>query len=94
VLVKPDVKRQFITDAEGNRVGVILPMEQFKFVEQILKQRFPDSGRTEQADENALFPSDLHEPMFTYAGDDPIAAAQSSLDFWDNPFDDEDWNET
>ena len=44
-------------------------------------------------DENTLFPSDLHEPKFAYAGDDLIAAAQSSLDFWDDPFDDEDWNE-
>ena len=24
--------------------------------------------------------------------DDLLLAAQSSLDFWDNPFDDEDWN--
>lgn len=24
--------------------------------------------------------------------DDLMEAAQSSLDFWDNPFDDEDWN--
>jgi len=24
--------------------------------------------------------------------DDLLSAAQSSLDFWDNPFDDEDWN--
>jgi hypothetical protein len=24
--------------------------------------------------------------------DDLLAASQSSLDFWDNPFDDEDWN--
>ncbi len=24
--------------------------------------------------------------------DDFLTAAQSSLDFWDNPFDDEDWN--
>jgi hypothetical protein len=24
--------------------------------------------------------------------EDLMAAAQSSLDFWDNPFDDEDWN--
>jgi hypothetical protein len=23
---------------------------------------------------------------------DLLAASQSSLDFWDNPFDDEDWN--
>ena len=25
--------------------------------------------------------------------DDLLLAAQSSLDFWDNPFDDEDWND-
>jgi len=25
--------------------------------------------------------------------DDLLDAAQSSLDFWDNPFDDEDWND-
>lgn len=24
---------------------------------------------------------------------DLVTAAQSSLDFWDNPFDDEDWND-
>lgn len=25
--------------------------------------------------------------------DDLLLAAESSLDFWDNPFDDEDWND-
>jgi len=25
--------------------------------------------------------------------DDLVSAAQSSLDFWDNPYDDEDWND-
>jgi len=25
--------------------------------------------------------------------DDLLAAAESSLDFWDNPYDDEDWND-
>ena len=25
--------------------------------------------------------------------DDLLSAAESSLDFWDNPFDDEDWND-
>lgn len=29
---------------------------------------------------------------FTDTFDDLFHAAQSSLDFWDNPFDDEDWN--
>ena len=30
------------------------------------------------------------EPIDTF--DDLLSVAQSSLDFWDNPFDDEDWN--
>jgi hypothetical protein len=32
----------------------------------------------------------IGEPTDTF--DDLLSAAQSSLDFWDNPFDDEDWN--
>jgi len=28
-----------------------------------------------------------------YHFDDLLAAAESSLGFWDNPFDDEDWND-
>ena len=28
----------------------------------------------------------------TYPVDPLLEAAQSTLDFWDNPFDDEDWN--
>ena len=33
----------------------------------------------------------LEEPADTF--DDLVEASQSSLDFWDNPFDDEDWND-
>ncbi|MGB0383612.1 MAG: hypothetical protein ACPGWR_02215 [Ardenticatenaceae bacterium] len=32
----------------------------------------------------------LEEPADTF--DDLLQASESSLDFWDNPFDDEDWN--
>ena len=32
-------------------------------------------------------------PETKEAGDELLAAAQSSLDFWDNPRDDEDWND-
>ncbi len=43
------------------------------------------------------FPPGAHVTIFVIkeSGDtfgDLLAAAQSSLDFWDNPFDDEDWN--
>jgi hypothetical protein len=32
----------------------------------------------------------IEEPADNFS--DLISAAQSSLDFWDNPYDDEDWN--
>ena len=32
----------------------------------------------------------IEEPLETTH--DLVSAAQSSLDFWDNPYDDEDWN--
>ena len=32
----------------------------------------------------------IEEPADNFS--DLIMAAQSSLDFWDNPYDDEDWN--
>ncbi|MBM4034962.1 MAG: hypothetical protein FJ291_24730 [Planctomycetes bacterium] len=32
-------------------------------------------------------------PQSAELPDDLLSAAQSSLDFWDNPLDDEDWNE-
>jgi hypothetical protein len=35
------LKRQFIKDAEGNPVGVILPLEEFVLVEELLDQHFP-----------------------------------------------------
>ena len=31
-------------------------------------------------------------PALPDAADDLVAAAQASLDFWDNPYDDRDWN--
>jgi len=38
------LKRQFITDAAGKPVGVILPLEEFALVEEILEQRLPTPG--------------------------------------------------
>lgn len=41
-------------------------------------------------------PPGAHVIVFVIEADDPyrdlLSAAESSLDFWDNPFDDEDWN--
>ncbi len=53
-----------------------------------------DDGRVELT---VPFPPGAHVIVFVIeAADDAftdlLLAAQSSLDFWDNPFDDEDWN--
>ncbi len=70
------LKRQFITDAAGNPVGVILPLEEFVLVKEILEQRFPSPGeadeldRMEQAPRDPLFMADLHETMTAFAGVD------------------------
>ena len=42
------------------------------------------------------FPTGAHVTVFIVesenAFDELLTAAESSLDFWDNPYDDEDWN--
>ncbi len=42
------------------------------------------------------FPAGAHVTVFVIASGDSfgdlVAASESSLDFWNNPFDDEDWN--
>jgi hypothetical protein len=53
-----------------------------------------DGGRVEL---NVPFPPGAHVVVFVIeAANDPfndlLAASQTSLDFWDNSFDDEDWN--
>jgi len=70
------LKRQFITDAVGNPIGVILPFEEFALVEETLKQRLPPSGmagklmQMEQAANDALYMNDLREAMSDFAGAD------------------------
>jgi len=67
------LKRQFIADAAGNPVGVILPLEEFALVERILEQRFPTPGedkklaQMEQAANDPLFVADLRETMSAFA---------------------------
>jgi hypothetical protein len=63
------LKRQFITDAAGNPIGVILPMEEFALVEEMLEQhsQIPSEAdkldQMEQAASDPLFMADLHEAM-------------------------------
>ena len=70
------LKRQYITDAAGNPIGIILPLEEFALVEETLKQRLPHPGtadkiaKMELAANDALFMSDLQETMSAFAGAD------------------------
>jgi len=67
------LKRQFITDAAGNPIGVILPLKEFALIEEILEQRFPSLDearkldRMEQAANDRLFMADLRQTMSAFA---------------------------
>jgi hypothetical protein len=67
------LKRQFITDSAGKPVGVILPLEQFAAVEEILEQQFLATNdvekmeRMRQAADDPRFLTDLHETMSAFA---------------------------
>ncbi len=58
------LKRQFITDAAGNPVGVILPLEEFVLVEEILDQRFPTTGETDKPDQTAQSSRSVRETEY------------------------------
>jgi len=69
------LKRQFITDATGDLVGVILPMEEFALIEKLLEQHAPAPqvdklALMEQAANDLLFMADLRETMSAFDGVD------------------------
>jgi hypothetical protein len=76
-------KWQFVTDAEGNRIGVILPLEGFSLIEDTLEQRIQAHGDEaklklmEQAANDPLFLADLHETMQSFA--------DSDAEWWEMP---------
>ncbi len=70
----PVLKRQFITDAAGNPIGVILPLEEYALVADTLEQRLTAQlddklRQMEHAAHDPLFLADLAEAMaaFEYA---------------------------
>jgi hypothetical protein len=75
------LKRQFITDAEGNPIGVILPLSEYALVEPILTQHETSSvadkaAQMEQAVNDPLFMADLEETM--------MAFAEADADWWES----------
>jgi len=67
------LRRQFITDAAGDPIGVILPLEEFALVEETLRQRLPAPGaadklqQMEQAADDSLFMDDLRDTTIPFA---------------------------
>ena len=70
------LKRQFITDVAGNPIGVILPLEEFALVEEMLEQRSQILSEADKLDQmeraanDLLFMADLREAMSAFAGTD------------------------
>jgi len=70
----PVLKRQFISDGAGNPIGVILPLEEYTLVADVLEQRLTEQiedklRQMEQATHDPLFIADLEEVLaaFEYA---------------------------
>ena len=69
------MKRQFISDEKGERVGAIAPIEEYSQVEPLLrKQSTQDDdeklGQLEQAIRDPLFMTDLKGTMSDFASAD------------------------
>lgn len=66
------LKRQFIQDAVGNPIGVILPLEEYKRIASLLgDEALPDQDtvmlqQIEYAVNDPLFLADLRETMAAY----------------------------
>ncbi|KHD08843.1 hypothetical protein PN36_07850 [Candidatus Thiomargarita nelsonii] len=76
------LQRQFITDTKGHQIGIILPLEEYKLVEPILKQRTNDVDKLkkmEQAAHDARFMTDLHEVMSDFAAVDATSIKKLTL---------------
>ena len=69
------LKRQFIADANGKPVGVILPLSEFALVKDVLDQKLESAtaaklAQIKQAAADPLFLADLRDTMSAFAGAD------------------------
>jgi hypothetical protein len=70
------VKRQIIRDADDNPIAVILPMEEFALVKDLLDQQSQTAddadklAKMKQAAQDPLFLADLRETMSAFADAD------------------------
>jgi hypothetical protein len=76
------LKRQYITDADGTLVGVILPIEQFARVQDLLEKEFPTDKDTEpNGQETPIRRSIKDAAFFGIWADRPDMQGQSSRDW-------------
>ena len=67
------LKRQIITDVEGNPIAVLLPIEEFALIKDLLNQRTKTKDQADklaqmkQATQDPLFLADLRETMSAFA---------------------------
>jgi hypothetical protein len=67
------LKRQYITNADGNPIGIILPLEEFALIAHVLEQRLSDPqlddkiALIEKTTDDPLFLADLRETMDAFA---------------------------
>jgi hypothetical protein len=79
------LKRQYITDADGTPVGIILPIEEFALVQDILEQRFPSAKETDQEAQTGLVGRSIRDAeFFGMWADRKDMADQSSRDWLEN----------
>ena len=76
-----DIKRQFITDSEGKPVAVILPIQEFALIEDVLDKQI--RNRTE--DESiALMREAIHDPLFLADLNETMSAFQAAdIEDWE-----------
>ena len=58
------LKRQYITDADGRPVGVILAIEEFALFQDLLEEKFPTAQETDQEPATTLGNRSIQDAEF------------------------------
>lgn len=74
-MTKTALKGQFIRGMTGNPVGVVLPLEEFALVEEMLEQQ---SQTLSEADKLDLMEQTVHDPLFMADLCDTMSASAGS----------------
>ncbi|MEM7114171.1 MAG: hypothetical protein AAF614_17180 [Chloroflexota bacterium] len=79
------IQRQFIRDADGIPIGVILPIEEFKRVENFLSQEDVDpSMQQQQARKLRLMDKAAEDPLYLADLEDTMAAfSEADAEWWE-----------